>query len=162
MFPRLCALGLLFTLALPSCLPILGTESLAHKSCVASTDGNTLVFKIETAGDLPPVISGVINQSLSFDECQPVPSSLFNIGREDNHHATLTVIASPGTKVGDEYFDQYGQPIPGTALTYYLYGRNYCGDDPLTFKRDQLVIAWNAEYASGSDCPISNFTSTIE
>lgn len=161
MNPRALVL-LVLTLSLSGCL-LLDNKTLVTKACTQIGYDSNFVFNIESTGaDLPWVISGLVNNSLAFDECQTGYNSIFLVDHLDARHVTLTVFAPADSKLYDQFFDENGQPRSGAALEYYLYGRNYCGDDPLTFEHATVTPQWNPVQANGAGCGISGYTTNIQ
>lgn len=155
-------LALLASALLTSCLGLDDTETgSVSASCVTTGFTSHIVFIVEAEGGLPPVLSGRINDTVSFDECNGSERYLYTIDRSSTNYATVSIWLPDTAKVYDEYFNKNGEPVPNADLSYKIFGRPYCDADEIIMSSGTSSLSWQPLYTSNATCPSAGYSAIV-
>ncbi|MBX3020359.1 MAG: hypothetical protein KF799_01680 [Bdellovibrionales bacterium] len=130
-------------------------------TCTTSGFTSHIVFLVSSPTGLPNVLSGRVNDTVAFDECNGSDAYLYSITRTDANYAQVSIWLPPSAKVYDQYFDENNQPLPDPQLSYKIYGRPWCDSDEVIMTSGDTRLDWQPLYTVNTSCPQAGYSAVV-
>jgi hypothetical protein len=127
------------------------------KTCTLVGYTSQITISIQSAAVLPEYFSAVINNEIKIDECMSGSPTRYTFRRHNDHNATLSLFAIPGSPVHNLFFKD-DVPYDLVDLNVQVYGRDMCESDGTLVTSIQKPLKWIPVYANGEGCGLNGYS----